>query len=201
MRYSRGMSESSKTARATHRSEPVQGAYSRLTELMQTRRLTVVDFHKALMKKGHRFDLKTIYRLASDKPLVNISAPVVRAVCETLNIDLGKLIVWQPPAPKLQRIDAKTQKRLDYLMARSNEGELTEDERTELEKFATELEAARPSRPPRSAQDLGQRSHPGVKTSRSLTTRLSPLLRTRVDSIFPPSCLRVVACPELAERV
>jgi hypothetical protein len=150
----------------------VQGAYSRLTELMQTRRLTVVDFHKALMKKGHRFDLKTIYRLASDKPLVNISAPVVRAVCETLNIDLGKLIVWQPPAPKLQRIDAKTQKRLDYLMARSNEGELTEDERTELEKFATELEAlsiknakllaqhARPDRRKTSASDHTRASKP-----------------------------------------
>lgn len=108
---------------------------------MRARSLTVVDFHKALKQKGHRFDLKTLYRLASDKPLFNISAPVVRAVCETLNIDLGKLIVWQPPAPKLHQIDAKTQKRLDYLMARSNDGELTEDERTELERSAVELEA------------------------------------------------------------
>jgi hypothetical protein len=43
--------------------------------------------------------------------------------------------------PRLQRIGAKTQKRLDYLMARSNEDELTGDERTELEKYAIELEA------------------------------------------------------------
>jgi len=41
----------------------------------------------------------------------------------------------------IQRIDAKTQKRLDYLMARSNEGELTDAERAELETFAIELEA------------------------------------------------------------
>jgi len=108
---------------------------------MRARSLTVIDFHKALADKGHRFDLKTIYRLASDKPLLNISAPVLRAVCETLNIDLGKLIVWQPPAPKLHHIDPKTQKRLDYLMARSNDGDLTDDERAELERFAVELEA------------------------------------------------------------
>ena len=123
---------------------------------MRARSLTVVDIHKTLAEKGHRFDLKTIYRLASDKPLLNISAPVVRAVCETLNIDLGKLIVWQPPAPKLQRIDPKTQKRLDYLMARSNEGELTDDERMELERFAAELEALSI----RNAKLLAQHAHP-----------------------------------------
>jgi hypothetical protein len=135
------MSATSKPVNETYPSESSQGAYSRLTELMRARSLTVVDIHKTLAKRGHRFDLKTIYRLASDKPLLNINAPVVRAVCETLDIDLGKLIVWQPPTPKLQRIDAKTQKRLDYLMARSNEGELTDEERAELEKFAVELEA------------------------------------------------------------
>jgi hypothetical protein len=150
------MSATSKPVELASRSEPVQGAYSRLTELMRARSLTVIDFHKALTKKGHRFDLKTIYRLASDKPLVNISAPVVRAICETLNIDLGKLIVWQPPAPKLQRIDAKTQKRLDYLMARSNEGELTDAERTELERFAAELEALSI----KNAKLLAQHAHP-----------------------------------------
>jgi Cro/C1-type HTH DNA-binding domain len=161
------MSATSKPAKGAPRSGPAQGAYSKLTELMRARSLTVIDFHKTLTERGHRFDLKAIYRLASDKPLMNISAPVVRAVCETLNIDLGKLIVWQPPAPKLQRIDAKTQKRLDYLMARSNEGELTDAERTELERFAVELEAlsiknakllARHARPDRRSNSPGQRA-------------------------------------------
>jgi len=41
----------------------------------------------------------------------------------------------------IHRIDAKTQKRLNYLMARSNEGKLTDAERTELERFVVELEA------------------------------------------------------------
>ena len=119
----------------------MQGAYSRLAELMHARSLSVADFHKALAVKGYRFDLKTLYRLASDKPLMNISAPVVRAICETLKIDLGKLIVWKPMGPKLHRIDLNTQKRLDYLMIRSNEGELTAAERTELEKLAEALES------------------------------------------------------------
>jgi hypothetical protein len=141
MRYYTSVSTPSKSAKSASEPVTLQGAYSRLTELMRARRLTVLDFHKTLAARGHRFDLKTIYRLASDKPLLNISAPVVRAVCETLDIDLGKLIVWQPPGPKLHRIDSKTQKRLDYLMACSNEGELTDHERTELEKLASELEA------------------------------------------------------------
>ena len=124
---------------------------------MRARSLNVVGFHKALLEKGHRFDLKTIYRLASDKPLMNISAPVVRAICETLNVDLGKLIVWRPPAPKLQRIDTKTQKRLDYLMTRSNEGELTGDERTELEMLVVDLEALSI----KNAKLLAQHARPG----------------------------------------
>jgi len=42
---------------------------------------------------------------------------------------------------KLKRVDAKTQKRLDYLMTRSNEGELTGAERAEFETMTEELEA------------------------------------------------------------
>jgi len=123
------------------RPRETEGAYSRLAELMRARRMTVIDFHRELTAKGHRFDLKTIYRLASEKPLKTLNAPAVRAVCETLDIDLGKLIVWQAPQPKLKRIDAKTQNRLDYLMARSNEGELTKAERAEFEALTEELEA------------------------------------------------------------
>ena len=63
-------------------------------------------------------------------------------------------------------MDAKTQDRLDYLMARSNEGELTGAERAEFEALTEELEALSvanakllaqhtPSGPSRSAQGGG----------------------------------------------
>lgn len=132
-----------KSLRPVHRrarASAGRGAYSRLAELMQARQLTIGQFQKKLTAKGHHFDPKTLYRLASDKPLLNISAPVIRAVCETLDVEIGRLIVWEPPAPKLGRINIKTQKRLDYLMSKSNEGELAGDERTELEALVIEME-------------------------------------------------------------
>ena len=155
---------------------------------MRARRLSVADFHKALAAKGYRFDLKTLYRLVSDKPLMSISAPVVRAICETLEIDLGNLIVWKPIGPKLHRIDKKTQKRLDYLMARSNEGELTDSERSELEKLAGDLEMlsiknakllgghARPEHRP------GEGHTPGFTETMRLQPRASPPSKNRGSS-------------------
>lgn len=98
------------------------------------------QLQKDLAARGYRFNPKTIYRLAGDKPITNINAPVTRALCEYLAVDIGKIIVWQPPATKLRRVNAATQKRLDYLMAKSNEGNLSAGEQAELEKFATEME-------------------------------------------------------------
>jgi len=103
--------------------------------------------------------LKTLYRLASDKPLKNINAPVVRAIWQTLEVDLSKLFALNPPEPKLERIDPRTQKRLDYLMARSNEGELTSGERGELEALASKLEALSI----KNAQVLAQRRRSSVQ--------------------------------------
>ena len=111
-----------------------------MRELMRARHLSVPEFHRELATRGHKFDLKTLYRLASTKPMLTINTPVLRAVCETLNVDIGKIIVWQPPAPRLHRIDSKTQGRLNDLMSRSNEGTLTGEERVEFEELAARVE-------------------------------------------------------------
>ncbi len=129
-----------KKERAGGRTSAAPGAYSRLSQMMQARHLTVKQLTRDLAKRGYRFDPKTIYRLASEKPLRTINTNVVRAVCETLHVDIGQLIVWEAPAPKLRRVDAKTQKRLDYLMARANEGELTKEEEKEMEERMADLE-------------------------------------------------------------
>ena len=44
-------------------------------------RLTVADVHKRLIKRGFRFDKKTLYRLASPAPLHRIDASVMGAIC------------------------------------------------------------------------------------------------------------------------
>lgn len=112
--------------------EVVKYAYSTLPELLAKARLTVAEVHQRLLRRGFKFDKKTLYRLASHEPLQTINAPVVGAVCEEFKIGLEDLLTWQRPTPKLHRIDVKTQARLDELMAKNTEGTLKAAEKREL---------------------------------------------------------------------
>jgi hypothetical protein len=107
-------------------------AYSHLSQILTTHRFTVADLCKRLTEKGVSFDRKTVYRLASFKPLQTINAPILGAVCDELNIGVEEVIAWEPSKPELHRIDDKTQQRLSFLMARNNEGKLTAAEAREL---------------------------------------------------------------------
>lgn len=115
-------------------------AYSKLSELLAAHHSSVSDLYQRLKAKGLSFDRKTLYRLASPKPLASISTAVLRAVCEELRVGIGDVLVWDPPTPKLHRIDDATQERLSVLMQKNNEDELTEAEREEFEKLGTEAE-------------------------------------------------------------
>ena len=55
-------------------------------------------------------------------------------------MDLQHLISLAPPPPKMARMDAVTQDRLDELMGRNTEGKLTLKERRELERLVEEAE-------------------------------------------------------------
>ena len=120
--------------------EAVKYAYSTLPELLAKARLTVAEVHQRLLRRGFKFDKKTLYRLASHEPLQTINAPVVGAVCEEFKIGLDDLLTWEQPKPKLHRIDAKTQARLDELMTKNTEGALTAAERKELTNLGETVE-------------------------------------------------------------
>ena len=115
-------------------------AYSTFPDLLAELRLTVADAHKRLIARGFKFDKKTLYRLASHEPMQTISAPLVGAVCEEFQIGLEDLLVWQPPKPRLHRIEESTQARLDTLMSKNNEGTLTRAERKELTALGEQVE-------------------------------------------------------------
>lgn len=115
-------------------------AYSTLPQLLIERRLTVADMHKRLLKRGFRFDKKTLYRLISPEPLHRIDTPVMGAICKEFKVGLDDLLVWEPVKPKLQRIDSETQERLDFLMEKNNEGTINETERKELLKLGEIVE-------------------------------------------------------------
>lgn len=107
-------------------------AYSRLPNILTERRYTVADLIKMLAARGQSFDKKTVYRLASAKPLHTINGSVLGAVCKELNVGVGEIIAWEPPKTELHRLDETTQERLSFLMGRNNEGKLTKPEAAEL---------------------------------------------------------------------
>jgi hypothetical protein len=120
--------------------DAIVSAYSALPEVLRRRRMTVADIYRKLLSQGLKFDKKTLYRLASPKPMQTINIPVIGALCRELDITLGELISLTPHETKLQRIDEKTQRRLDELMTRNTEGELTAKERKELEELGELVE-------------------------------------------------------------
>jgi hypothetical protein len=120
--------------------EAIKYAYSTFPDLLAELRLTVTEAHQRLVARGFKFDRKTLYRLASHEPIQTISAPLIGAVCDEFKIGLDDLLVWQPPTPKLHRIDEKMQARLDTLMAKNNAGTMTALERKELAALGDKVE-------------------------------------------------------------
>ena len=117
---------------------------SAVPRFLARQRLTVADLVRRMEDSGFRFDKKTIYRLASDAPVRNLNLPVVAAIGRVLKLsDPGKLIDWSTSSaqpPRLQRIDADTQVRLDELMGKNTEGTLDAVERRELDKLGRLVE-------------------------------------------------------------
>ena len=115
-------------------------AYSKLPEILTKQNCTVSDLHQRLVAKGGHFDKKTLYRLASPKPITLISAPILKAVCEELKVGIGDVLGWEPPHPKLHKIDQGMQDRLSDLMSKNNEDALTPEERVAFEELGAEAE-------------------------------------------------------------
>lgn len=128
------------SVRYCSRMQDIKYAYSTFPEILAKHHLTVSEVHQRLLDRGFRFDRKTLYRLASHEPLQTISAPVVGALCEEFKIGIAELLTWERPKPKLHRIDAKSQRLLNELMAKNNEGTLTSAERRELARLGEIVE-------------------------------------------------------------
>ncbi len=115
-------------------------AYSQLPKLLHEHRWTVADFIKKLTARGVALDKKSVYRLASPKPLQTINVRILGAVCDELNISIADLITWQQPKPMFHRIDEKMQARLSFLMEKNNEGKITPREAKELAELGAQAE-------------------------------------------------------------
>lgn len=117
---------------------------SAVPKFLARQHLSVAELVRRMEEQGFRFDKKTIYRLASDAPVRNLNLPVMAAIGRVLKLrDPGKLIDWSVASgqpPRLQRVEAATQGRLDELMGKNTEGALDAAERRELDKLGRLVE-------------------------------------------------------------
>jgi hypothetical protein len=116
-------------------------AYSRLKRLLDAQNMTVPELHRRLLERGQRVNLKSLYRLSNDRQaLQRLDLRVAGAICQVFALPLSELIAFEATRKKLRRLTAAKQKRLDTLMARSNEGRLTDAEGQELRTLVREAE-------------------------------------------------------------
>ena len=115
-------------------------AWSTLRALLAENNLTVADLHEKLREQGFDVNKKSLYRLTTAHPVQKIDTAIARAICEALDVGLGDLIQFQRPKFELQRLDPKSEKELDRLMAKNNEGKLTEKERARFQTLLDEVQ-------------------------------------------------------------
>jgi DNA-binding Xre family transcriptional regulator len=105
-----------------------KGVWSTLPNLLAEKNLTVADLYQILQKRGFAVNKKSLYRLTASQPVQKLDTAIVRAVCEALDVRLQDLIQFQKPKFELKRLDPKSQRELDRLIDKNNEGELTKSE-------------------------------------------------------------------------
>ena len=116
-------------------------AYSRLKRVLDQRRMTVPELHKRIEQVGMNVNLKSLYRLSKEhQPLERLDLRVAGAICQVCEVPLSELITFEMPKRRLQRFSAAKQKRLDALMTKNNQGQLTSAESEELRALVREAE-------------------------------------------------------------
>ena len=111
-------------------------AYSRLKRVLGERKMTVPELHRHIRQRGMSINLKSLYRLSNEhQPLERLDLRVAGAICQVFGIQLSELITFE-----MRRLSAAKQRRLDALMAKNNDGWLTDTEREELRTLVREAE-------------------------------------------------------------
>ena len=115
--------------------------YSRLKQVLVEEELTVPQLYRRIHSQGLRVNLKSLYRLNDDRqPVQRLDLRVAGVICQVCRVPLSELITFEPPRPRLLRLPASKQKRLDLLMTKNNDGRLTKAEHSELQLLVREAE-------------------------------------------------------------
>lgn len=116
-------------------------AYSRLKRVLDARKMTVPELHRRIERDGLSVNLKSLYRLSKEhQTLERLDLRVAGAICQVCEVPLSELITFETSKRRLQRFSPARQKRLDVLMTKNNEGQLTKTEFEELQALVREAE-------------------------------------------------------------
>lgn len=116
-------------------------AYSRLKRVLDARKMTVPELHRRIERDGMSVNLKSLYRLSKEhQTLERLDLRVAGAICQVCEVPLSELITFETSKKRLQHFSPVKQKRLNDLMAKNNEGQLTKTEFEELQALVREAE-------------------------------------------------------------
>lgn len=115
--------------------------YPRLNELLRKRKMSVTQLHREMQRLGFNVNVKTLYRLRREEPVENLNMTAATGICQVLHLGLDDLVQTRAVQTALQQMSENKQRRLDELMDRNTEGQLTRRERKEFEKLVEEAEA------------------------------------------------------------
>src|SRR5436190_22710498 len=110
-------------------------AYSHLPEILSKSRLKITDLQRRLEEAGVRVNPKTLYRLTSTAPLQKVDTRVIGAICHACDVGIEEVIIFDQPRDEIQKLPAPEQKRLDELMSKHRENNLTKTEAKEFDEL------------------------------------------------------------------
>ncbi|WP_394796345.1 helix-turn-helix domain-containing protein [Armatimonas sp.] len=116
-------------------------AYSYLKRLLKQQEISVPELQRRIRTQGLSVNLKSLYRLSDDtQPVDRLDMRVAGAICSVFSVRLSDWIVFQEESQMLHTLAPQKQSRLDTLMGKNNQGELTATEREELRALVREAE-------------------------------------------------------------
>lgn len=117
-------------------------AYSRLKQVLHRRGITIPELLRRMEQRGIHVSPKSLYRLNNEhEPLQRLDLRVAGAICQVCDVSLSELVDFESDTDALSRLPTVKQDRLDNLMTKNNEGELSVAEQQELQDLVTEAEA------------------------------------------------------------
>ena len=117
-------------------SDSLPVAYSHLPKILAECDLKISDLHQKLKQAGIRVNQKSLYRLTTSKPIQKVDTRILGAICKTCAVNIQDVIVFEKPKARLQKLSTTEQRRLDELMSKHSEGQLSADQVREFDRLS-----------------------------------------------------------------